>query len=151
MNEKMERSLSWLGLTIDEQAKVYQKLPAPPKKYGEFYRIAGEIYFAGDDSSWFVTIPNEYRNLYPDRFAYQEGKAEEPAFIHTQVIECLTGEFNENAVLEEYIGVKREHIGEFSICWTHRFDQTNLWMAQIKKLVLIQEDLNQLSQELNNT
>ena len=116
MNEKMEQSLNWLGLTADEQAKIYQKVPKFAKECGEFYRIAGEIYYAGDDSSWFITIPNEYRNLYPDRFAYQEGRAEEPAFIHTQVIECLTGEFNENAILEDYIGVKREHIGEFSIC-----------------------------------
>ena len=116
MNEKMEQSLNWLGLSADEQAKIYKKVPDKAKKYGEFYRINGDIYYAGDDSSWFITIPNEYRNLYPDRFAYQEGKAEEAAFIHTQVIECLTGEFNEQAVLEDYIGVKREHIGEFSIC-----------------------------------
>ena len=116
MNEKMEESLNWLGLTADEQAKIYKKIPEEAKKYGEFYRIGGEIYYAGSDSSWFITIPNEYRMLYPDRFAYQEGKAEEPAFIHTQVIECLTGEFNEDAVLGDYIGVKREHIGEFSIC-----------------------------------
>ena len=116
MNEKMEQSLNWLGLTADEQEKIYKKIPDKAKKYGEFYRINGEIYYAGNDSSWFITIPNEYRNLYPERFAYQEGKAEEPAFIHTQVIECLTGKFDEMAVLEDYIGVKKEHIGEFSIC-----------------------------------
>ena len=116
MNEKMEQSLNWLGLTADEQAKIYRKVPEPAKEFGEFYRIAGEIYYAGNDSSWFITIPNAYRTLYPDRFAYQEGKAEESAFIHTQVIECLTREFNEDAVLEDYIGVRREHVGEFSIC-----------------------------------
>ena len=116
MNEKMEQSLNWLGLTAEEQAKIDKKIPDTAKKYGEFYRINGDIYYAGDDSSWFISIPNEYRNLYPDRFAYQEGRAEEAALIHTQVIECLTGEFNENAVSEDYIGVKREHIGEFSIC-----------------------------------
>jgi hypothetical protein len=32
------------------------------------------------------------------------------------VIECLTGKFDEIAVLEDYIGVKKEHIGEFSVC-----------------------------------
>ena len=98
------------------EIKNRQKNPWHSKKYGEFYRINGDLYYAGDDSSWFITIPNEYRNLYPDRFSYQEGRAEEAALIHTQVIECLTGEFNENAVLEDYIGVRREHIGEFSIC-----------------------------------
>ena len=116
MNEKREQSLNWLGLTADEKAKIDKKIPDTAKKYGEFYRINGDLYYAGDDSSWLITIPNEYRNLYPDRFSYQEGRAEEAALIHTQVIECLTGEFNENAVLEDYIGVRREHIGEFSIC-----------------------------------
>jgi len=105
-----------LGSPQTNKQRSTKKFQKKQKKYGEFYRIGGEIYYAGSDSSWFITIPNEYRTLYPDRFTYQEGKAEEPAFIHTQVIECLTGEFNEDAVLGDYIGVKREHIGEFSIC-----------------------------------
>ena len=94
MNEKMEQSLNWLGLTADEQAKIYRKVPESAKEFGEFYRLSGEIYYAGNDSSWFITIPNEYRNLYPDRFAYQEGRAEEPAFIHTQAITLALGFVN---------------------------------------------------------
>ena len=36
MNEKMEQSLNWLGLTADEQAKIDKKIPDTAKKYGEF-------------------------------------------------------------------------------------------------------------------
>ena len=39
MNEKMEQSLNWLGLTADEQAKVYKKIPDKAKKYGKFSKI----------------------------------------------------------------------------------------------------------------
>ncbi len=44
MNEKMEQSLNWLGLTADEQEKIYGKVPESAKEFGEFYRLAGEIY-----------------------------------------------------------------------------------------------------------
>ena len=36
MNEKMEESLNWLGLTADEQAKIYKKIPEEAKNMASF-------------------------------------------------------------------------------------------------------------------
>lgn len=117
MNEK-GNSLRWKDLTEQEQSKVIasEELADPPQEY-EYYRCGGEIYLPSDEQAWRIEIPSEYESLYPERFAYQDEGAEEPAEIITAVLFCLTGEFNQDAVLSDYIGVKQEHIGDFSVCW----------------------------------
>jgi len=109
------KGLNWNDLSSDEQVLVNSSGRLDNPKEFNYHRVAGQLYACDEDNAYQITVPAKYSDEYEDEFFGADG--DEDAIVCGACLLPITtdAELAEAVVCTEYLGIKHEHISDFSI------------------------------------
>lgn len=109
------KELNWKDLSSDEQALVIGSGRLDNPKEFNYHRVVGQLYACDEDNAYQATVSAKFADEYEDEYFGTNG--DEDAIVTGSCLIPITtdAEPEEALVCVEYLGIKPEHIIDFTI------------------------------------